>query len=98
MLTGGGSWFGRVGEVVVGFFNPGIAGWLFILFFFIILFAIMAPISLRIGNLFVEPILWLYKSRNYSMGLSLTGSVTPRLGPSHWLDCCVGVGVGLCRQ
>jgi hypothetical protein len=33
MLTGGGSWFGRVGEVVVGFFNPGIAGWLFILFF-----------------------------------------------------------------
>lgn len=65
--------------MVVGFFNPGIAGWLFILFF-IILFAIMAPISLRIGNLFVEPILWLYKSRNYSMGLSLTGSVTPAIG------------------
>jgi hypothetical protein len=54
------------------------AGWLFILFF-IILFAIMAPIALRIGKLFVRPIFWLYESRNYSVGLSLTGSVIPAI-------------------
>jgi hypothetical protein len=66
----------RVGEVVVGFFNPGIAGWLFILFF-IILFAIIGPIVLRIGKLFVRPIFWLYESRNYSVGLSLTGLIIP---------------------
>jgi|GEM_PF-1731956 len=68
----------RVREVVVGFFNPGIAGWLFILFF-IILFAIIAPIALRIGKLFVEPILWLYESRYYSVGLSPTGSIMPAI-------------------
>ena len=68
----------RVGEVVVGFFNPGIAGWLFILFF-IILFAIIGPIVLRIGKLFVRPIFWLYESRNYSVGLSLTGLIIPAI-------------------
>jgi hypothetical protein len=79
MLTGGRvGWFGRVREVVVGFFNPGIAGWLFILFF-IILFAIIEPIALRIGKLFVRPILWLYESRNYSVGLSPTGSIMPAI-------------------
>ena len=66
----------RVGEVVVGFFNPGMAGWLFILFF-IILFAIIGPIALRIGKLFVRPIFWLYESRNYSVGFSLIGSIIP---------------------
>jgi len=65
-------WLRRVGK----FLNPGIAGLLFILFF-IILFAIIAPIALRIGKLFVEPILWLYESRGYSVGLSLTGSIIP---------------------
>jgi hypothetical protein len=54
------------------------AGWLFILFF-IILFAIMALIALRIGKLFVEPILWLYESRNYSVSLSPTGSIIPAI-------------------
>jgi hypothetical protein len=79
MLTGGRvGWFGRVREVFVGFFNPGIAGLLFILFF-IILFAIIAPIALRIGKLFVEPILWLYESSNYSVGLSLTGLIIPAI-------------------
>ena len=79
MLTGGRvGWFGRVREVVVGFFNPGMAGWLFILFF-IILFAIMAPIALRIGKLFVRPIFWLYESRDYSVGLSLTGLIIPAI-------------------
>jgi hypothetical protein len=73
MLTGG-RWLRRVGK----FLNPGIAGWLFILFF-IILFAIIGPIALRIGKLFVEPILWLYKSSNYSVGLSLTGSIIPAI-------------------
>jgi hypothetical protein len=61
---------------VVGFLNPGPAGLLFILLF-IILLAAMAPIPFRIGKLFVEPILWLYVSRNYSVGLSLTGSMMP---------------------
>jgi hypothetical protein len=79
MLTSGRvGWFRRVREVVVGFFNPGIAGWLFILFFFVLYF-ILSLIPLRIGKLFVEPILWLYESRNYSVGLSLTGSVTPAI-------------------
>jgi hypothetical protein len=77
MLTGGGR-LRRVGEVVVGFFNPGIAGWLFILFF-IILFAIIGPIALRIGKLFVRPIFWLYESRDYSVGFSLTGSIIPAI-------------------
>jgi hypothetical protein len=63
---------------VVGFLNPGTAGLLFIAFF-IILLAAMAPIAFRIGKLLVEPILWLYESRNYSVGLSLTGSVTPAI-------------------
>jgi len=49
---------------------------LFILLF-IILLAAMAPIPFRIGKLLVEPILWLYESRNYSVGLSLTGSIIP---------------------
>jgi len=53
MLTSGRvGWFRRVGK----FLNPGIAGLLFILFF-IILFAIIAPIAFRIGKLFVRPIL-----------------------------------------
>jgi hypothetical protein len=47
---------------------------LFILFF-IILLAAMAPIAFRIGKLLVEPILWIYESRNYSVGLSLTGLI-----------------------
>jgi len=66
---------GRLGRVV-GFLNPGPAGLLFILLF-IILLAVMAPIAFRIGKLLVEPILWLYVSRNYSVGLSLTGSMMP---------------------
>jgi hypothetical protein len=79
MLTGGRvGWFGRVREVVVGFFNPGIAGWLFVLFFFI-LYLILSLISFRIGKLFVEPILWLYESWNYSVGLSLTGLAIPMI-------------------
>jgi len=63
---------------VVGFLNPGPAGSLFIAFF-VILLAVMGPIVLRIGKLFVRPILWLYESRNYSVGLSLTGSVIPAI-------------------
>jgi hypothetical protein len=78
MLTGGGSWFRRVREAVTRFFNPGPASLLFIMFF-IILFVITAPIALRIGKLFVRPILWVYKSRNYSVDLSLTGSVIPAI-------------------
>jgi hypothetical protein len=79
MLTGGRvGWFRRVREAVVGFFNPGIAGWLFILFFFVLYF-ILSLIPLRIGKLFVRPILWLYESRGYSVGLSLTGSVIPAI-------------------
>jgi hypothetical protein len=68
---------GRLGRVV-GFLNPGPAGLLFILSF-IILLAVMAPIAFRIGKLFVEPILWVYESRDYSVGFSLTGSVTPAI-------------------
>jgi hypothetical protein len=87
-------WLGRA----VGLLNPGPVGSLFILFF-IILLAVMAPIAFRIGKLLVEPILWIYEFGNYSVGLSLTGSVTPpRLWPLHWLGHCVGVGVGLRRQ
>jgi len=68
---------GRLGRVV-GLLNPGPAGLLFILLF-IILLAVMAPIAFRIGKLFVKPIFWLYESRDYSVGLSLTGSVTPAI-------------------
>jgi len=57
MLAGG--WLRRV----VGLLNPGPVGLLFILFF-IILLAIMGPITLRIGKLFVGPILWAYGSRD----------------------------------
>jgi len=67
---------GRRLRRVVGLLNPGIAGLLFILFF-IILLAVMAPIAFRIGKLFVRPIFWLYESRGYSVGLSLTGSMMP---------------------
>jgi hypothetical protein len=66
---------GRLGRVV-GLLNPGPVGLLFILLF-IILLAAMAPIAFRIGKLLVEPILWVYESRNYSVGLSLVGSITP---------------------
>jgi hypothetical protein len=69
---------GRQFRRAVGFLNPGVAGWLFILFF-IILFAIIVPIALRIGKLFVEPILWLYESRGYSVGFSLIGSIIPAI-------------------
>jgi hypothetical protein len=34
---------------------------------------------LRIGKLFVKPILWLYESRDYSVGLSPTGSIMPAI-------------------
>jgi hypothetical protein len=70
MLAGG-----RLGRVV-GLLNPGPAGLLFILLF-IILLAAMAPIAFRIGKLLVEPILWIYESRNYSVGFSLVGSIIP---------------------
>ena len=70
MLTG--RWLGRV----IGLLNPGPAGLLFILLF-IILLAVMAPIAFRIGKLLVEPILWIYESRNYSVGFSLVGSIIP---------------------
>jgi hypothetical protein len=73
MLTGGrADWFGRV----VRLLNPGPAGLLFILLF-IILLAAMAPIAFRIGKLLVEPILWIYESSNFSVGLSLVGSIIP---------------------
>jgi hypothetical protein len=62
----------------VGLLNPGPVGLLFILFF-IILLAIIGPITLRVGKLLVGPILWIYESRNYSVGLSLVGSVTPAI-------------------
>jgi multisubunit Na+/H+ antiporter MnhE subunit len=58
----------------VGFLNPGMAGLLFILFF-IILLAVIGPIALRVGKLLVGPILWLYESNNFSIGLSLVGSI-----------------------
>ena len=54
---------GRRLRRAVELLNPGIAGLLFILFF-IILLAVMAPIAFRIGKFFVEPILWLYESRD----------------------------------
>jgi hypothetical protein len=73
MLTGG-----RRLRRAIRFLNPGPVGLLFILFF-IILLAIMAPIALRIGKLFVEPILWIYESRNYSVGLSLTSLAIPMI-------------------
>jgi hypothetical protein len=73
MLAGG-----RRLRRAVGLLNPGPAGLLFILFL-IILLAVMAPIAFRIGKLFVRPILWLYESRNYSVGLSLVGSITPAI-------------------
>jgi len=76
MLAGGESWFRRARELVTRFFKPGLAGLLFI-GFFIILLIIIALIALRIGKLFVEPILWVYESRNYSVGLSLIGLVIP---------------------
>ena len=50
MLTGG-----RRLRRVVGLLNPGPAGLLFILFF-IVLLAVIGPIALRVGKLFVEPI------------------------------------------
>jgi hypothetical protein len=62
----------------VGLLNPGPVGLLFILFF-IILLAVMAPIAFRIGKLFVRPIFWLYESRDYSVGLSLTGLIIPAI-------------------
>ena len=94
----------RVGEVVVGFFNPGIAGWLFILFFFVLYF-ILSLIPLRIGKLFVEPILWLYKSRNYSVGLSLARTapqththgvkIISKTKPEEYRTKLVGAGAGI---
>ena len=69
---------GRVREVVVGFFNPGIACWLFIIFFFV-LYLILSLIPLRIGKLFVKQILWVYESWSYSVGLSLSGSIIPTI-------------------
>jgi signal transduction histidine kinase len=72
MLAGG-----RLGRVV-GLLNPGPAGLLFILLF-ITLLAAMGPITLRVGKLFVGPILWLYESRDYSVGLSLSGSIVPAI-------------------
>jgi hypothetical protein len=71
MLAGG-----RRLRRVVGLLNPGPAGLLFILLF-ITLLAVMAPIAFRIGKLLVEPILWLYESNNFSVGLSLVGSIIP---------------------
>jgi hypothetical protein len=63
---------------VAKFFIVGRAGLLFIALF-ITLLAVMGPITLRVGKLFVEPIFWLYESRDYSVGLSLTGSLTPAI-------------------
>jgi hypothetical protein len=74
MLAGG-----RRPRRVVGLLNPGPAGLLFILFF-IILLAAMAPIAFRIGKLLVRPILWAYESSNFSVGLSLVGSIIPVRG------------------
>jgi hypothetical protein len=70
MLAGG-----RLGRAV-GLLNLGPAGLLFILLF-ITLLAAMAPIAFRIGKLLVEPILWVYGSRDYSVGFSLIGSMMP---------------------
>jgi hypothetical protein len=89
MLVSG--WLRRAGE----FLNPGMAGLLFILFF-IILLAVIGPIALRIDKLLVGPILWLYESRDYSVGFSLIGSVTPAIVAAALAGYCVGVG--LCRR
>jgi hypothetical protein len=69
---------GRRLRRVVGLLNPGPAGLLFILLF-ITLLAAMAPIPFRIGKLLVEPILWVYEYRDYSVGLSLIGSIVPAI-------------------
>ena len=63
---------------IAKFFIVGGVGLLFIALF-IILLAALAPIALRVGKLLVGPILWVYESRDYSVGLSLTGSVTPAI-------------------
>jgi len=63
---------------VARFFIVGGVGLLFIALF-IILLAALAPIALRVGKLLVGPILWVYESRDYLVGLSLTGSVTPAI-------------------
>jgi hypothetical protein len=73
-MLAGGRWLRRA----VGLLNPGPAGLLFILLF-IILLAVMGPITLRIGKLFVGPILWLYESRGYSVGFSLIGTIMPAI-------------------
>jgi hypothetical protein len=63
---------------IAKFFIVGGVGLLFIALF-IILLAALAPIALRVGKLLVGPILWVYESRDYSVGLSLTGSVIPAI-------------------
>jgi len=44
---------------------------------FVAALAIFIPIVPRFGGVLVRPILWLYMSRDFSMGLSLIGSVAP---------------------
>ena len=44
---------------------------------FVAALAIFIPIVPRFGGVLVRPILWLYTSRGFSMGLSLIGSVVP---------------------
>ena len=101
MLTSGrASWFGRAGE----FLNPGIAGLLFIAFF-IALLAAMAPIAFRIGKLLVEPILWLYESNNFSVGLSLARTapqththgvkIISKTKPEEYRTKLIGAGAGI---
>jgi multisubunit Na+/H+ antiporter MnhE subunit len=63
---------------IAKFFIVSEVGLLFIALF-IALLAALAPIAFRIGKLFVEPILWLYESNNFSVGLSLVGSITPAI-------------------
>jgi hypothetical protein len=75
-----------VGEAVYGGFGVvrdptkatrvGRPGLLFITLFVAAL-AIFIPIVPRFGGVLVRPILWLYMSRDFSMGLSLIGSVVP---------------------
>jgi len=75
-----------VGKAVHGGFNVvrdpikavkiGGPGLLFITLFVAAL-AIFIPIVPRFGGVLVRPILWLYTSRGFSMGLSLIGSVAP---------------------
>jgi hypothetical protein len=75
-----------VGEAVHGGFDVvrdptkatrvGGPGLLFITLFVAAL-AIFIPIVPRFGGVLVRPILWLYTSRDFSMGLSLIGSVAP---------------------